>query len=66
MSFMSLRMTRGWYTETPSCRGLDGTRIPEFGITARPSGSEPASESVGSEVMDGAGIIGIAIGMTDT
>jgi len=65
MSFTSLRMTRGWFTEPPSWRGRDGTRTPEFGMTARTSGSEPASESVGSEVMDGAGIIGDAIGMIE-
>jgi hypothetical protein len=34
-------------------------------MTARTSGSAPASQSVGSEVMDGAGIIGDAIGMTE-
>jgi hypothetical protein len=34
-------------------------------MTARTSGSAPASESVGSEVMDGAGIIGDAIGMNE-
>ena len=34
-------------------------------MTARISRSESASESVGSEVLDGAGVIGDAIGMTD-
>ena len=66
MSFTSPRMIRGWFTEIPSWRGRDGTRIPESGLAARTSRSESASESAGSEVLDGAGVIGDSIGITDT
>jgi hypothetical protein len=66
MSFMSRRTIRGWFTEIPSWRGRDGTRIPEYGLAARTSGSDPASESASTEVMDGVGIIGGPIGITDT
>ena len=66
MSFTSLRITRGWFTEIPSWRGRDGTRIPEFGLAVRTSRSEWASQSVGSEVLDGAGVIGDSIGVADT
>ena len=65
MSFTSPRMIRGWFTEIPSWRGRDGTRIPEFGLAARTSRSESASESASSEVLDGAGVIGDSIGITD-
>ena len=59
-------MIRGWFTEIPSWRGRDGTRIPESGLAARTSRSESASESAGSEVLDGAGVIGDSIGITAT
>jgi hypothetical protein len=42
----------GWY------------RIPESGLAARTSHTGSGSESVGSEVLAGAGIIGDAIGIT--
>ena len=66
MSFTSPRMIRGWFTEIPSWRGRDGTRIPESGLAARTSRSESASESASSAVLDGAGVIGDSIGITDT
>ena len=66
MSFTSPRMIRGWFTEIPSWRGRDGTRIPESGLAARTSRSESASESASSAVLDGAGLIGDSIGITDT
>ena len=59
-------MTRGWFTEVPSWRGRDGTRIPEFGLAARTSRSEWATESVSSEVLAGAGLIGDSIGVAIT
>ena len=59
-------MIRGWFTEIPSWRGRDGTRIPESGLAARTSRSESASESACSAVLDGAGVIGDSIGMTGT
>ncbi len=59
------RTIRGWFTEIPSWRGRDGTRIPEFGLAARTSRSESASESASSAVSDGAGVIGDSIGITD-
>ena len=52
--------------EVPSWPGQDGTHIPESGMAARISPSEPVSESASSEVMDGAGIIGEPIGITTT
>ena len=65
MWFTSPRMIRGWFTESPSWHGRAGTRIPEFGTAARTSRSEPASESAFSEDMDGAGLIGDSIGITE-
>ena len=65
MSFTSPRMIRGWFTEIPSWRGRDGTRIPESGLAARTSRLEWASESASSAVLDGAGVTGDSIGMTD-
>jgi len=65
MSFTSRRMIRGWLTEVPSWRGRDGTRIPAFGMAARTSPSEWASESATTGVLDGAGIAGDLIGTTD-
>ena len=58
-------MIRGWFTEIPSWRGRDGTRIPEFGMAARTCRSEWVLESASSEVLDGAGITGDSIGVTD-
>jgi len=49
----------------PSWDGRDGTRIRGFGLAARTFRSEWASESVSSGVMDGAGITGGSIGITD-
>ena len=66
MSFTFPRMIRGWLTEIPSWRGRDGTRIPEFGTTARTSHSELASELAFLEVMGGAGTIGDSIGVADS
>ena len=65
-SFTSPRTIRGWFTEIRSWRGRDGIRIPEFGMAARIFRSGWASESASSAVMDGAGIIGDSIGITDT
>ena len=59
-------MTRGWSTDTPSWRGRVGIRTPESGLVARIFHSESASGSDGSAVLDGAGIIGDWIGITDT
>ena len=56
-------MTRGSIMEIPSTRGRVGTPIPEFGLAVRTFRSESASESASSEVLDGAGIIGDAIGV---
>ena len=66
MWFMSRRIIRGWFTDIPSWRGRDGIRIPESGLAARISHSDSASESVGSAVLDGAGVIGDSTGITDT
>ena len=66
MSSMSQRMIRGWFMGIPSWRGRVGIRIREFGLAARTSHSDSASESVGSEVSDGAGVTGDSIGTTDT
>ena len=63
---MSRLTTLGWRMEIRSSLGRDGIRIPEFGLAARASHSESASESVGSEVLGGAGPIGDSIGITDT
>ena len=43
-----------------------GTRIPESGMAGRTFHSESASESASSAVLDGAGLIGDSIGITDT
>jgi len=59
-------MIRGRFTDIPSWRGRAGTRIPESGLVARTSRSDSPSESVGSEVLDGAGVIGDSIGVADT
>src|ERR1035441_6193938 len=66
MWFTSRPMTRGRFTDIPSWLGRDGTRIPESGLAGRTSISEWASESAGSEVLDGAGAIGDSIGVADT
>jgi len=66
MSFTSPHIIRGWFTADPSWHGRDGTRILEFGLAAPISRSGSVSESVGSEVMDGAGVIGDSIGMAGT
>ena len=65
-SFTSPRMIRGWFTEIPSWRGRDGTRIPEFGLAARTCRSGWALESASSEALDGAGITGDSIGVADS
>jgi len=59
-------MIRGSFMDIPSQRGRDGTRIPESGLAAHTSSSDSASESVGTEVSDGAGVIGDSIGVADT
>ena len=66
MSFTSPRTILGSFTEIPSWRGQAGIRIPESGTAAHTFHSEGASESAGTEVLDGAGIIGDLIGMIDT
>lgn len=66
MLFTFLRTIRGWFTDIPYCRGRGGIRIPESGMKARTSRSESALESVSSGVLDGAGLIGDSIGITDT
>lgn len=63
---MSPRMIRGWFMEIPSWRGRVGIPIPEFGLAARTSRSDSASESAGSEVLGGVGVTGGSIGITDT
>src|SRR5258706_8188665 len=66
MSFTCLRTIRGLFTEIPSWLGRDGIRIPESGMVARTFRSGRLSESAGTEVMGGAGIIGDLTGATDT
>src|SRR5208283_1184677 len=66
MWFTSRLITPGGSTDIPSWRGRDGTRIRESGLAARTSISESALESVGTAVLDGAGVIGDSIGITDT
>src|SRR5208337_4777953 len=66
MSSTSLRMIRGWFTDIQWWHGRGGTRIPESGLAARISRSESASPSVGTEVLDGVGVIGDSIGITAT
>src|SRR5208337_52939 len=63
---MSRPITRGWITAIPSWLGRDGIRIREFGLAARISISESASESAGTAALAGAGAIGDSIGITDT
>src|SRR5208337_3056053 len=63
---MSRPITRGWFTAIPSWLGRDGIRIREFGLAARISISESASESAGTAALAGAGAIGDSIGITDT
>ena len=63
---MSLLMIRGWLMEIRSWRGRDGIRILEFGSAVRTCRGVAASESAGSEVMDGAGTTGDSIGGADT
>src|SRR5579863_5067570 len=59
-------MIRGRFMEVPSWRGRVGIRIPESGMAARTSPSDPDSESVSSEVLDGDGPIGDLTGTTAT
>src|SRR5208282_2631009 len=66
MWFTSRPITRGGFTDIPSRRGRDGIRTREFGLAARTSISGSASESVISEVLAGAGVIGDSIGVADT
>src|ERR1700739_1279274 len=63
---MSRPMIRGWFTVIPSWRGQDGIPIRESGLVDRISPSELVSELAGTEVLDGDGIIGAAIGITIT
>src|ERR1039458_2258106 len=60
----SLPITRGWFTDIPSRRGRDGTRIPESGLAARIFHSDSASGLAGSEVLDRDGVIGDSTGIT--
>lgn len=57
-------MILGWFTGIPSWHGRDGIRIPESGLAGPISHSESASESDGSAVLDGDGIIGDLTGIT--
>ena len=66
MSFTSPRTIPGRFTGTPSRSGRDGIHIQESGLAARTSRSESASESVGGEVLGGAGGIGDSIGIIVT
>ena len=66
MSFTSLRMIHGWFTDLPWSSGRDGTRIPESGTAAPTSHLELASESASLAVLDGAGPIGDSTGTTTT
>ena len=63
---MSRLTTLGWRMEIRSSLGRDGIRIPEFGSAVRTCRGVAASESAGSEVMDGAGTTGDSIGVADT
>ena len=63
---MSRLTTLGCLMEIRSWRGQDGIRIPEFGSGVRICRGVAASESDGSEVMDGAGTTGDSIGVADT
>ena len=63
---MSRRTILGWFTEDRLWPGRDGIPIRESGTEGRTSRSEWASESVGSEALDGAGVIGDSIGTTTT
>src|SRR5271169_280837 len=56
----------GWFTDIPLWRGLGGIRIRGYGLAARISRSESASQSVGSEVLAGDGVIGASTGITTT
>lgn len=60
------RTIHGWFTEILSWRGRDGTSIPEFGMAAHTSRSEPALALASSAVLDGAGLTGDSIGITGT
>lgn len=64
MSFMFRPTTPGRFMDIRSRRGLFGTRIPESGSAARISPSASASESAGTEALDGAGVAGDSIGIT--
>jgi Protein of unknown function (DUF3300) len=64
-SFTSPRMILGRFTAVRSWRGRSGIHTPESGMAARTSRSGAASESATTEDMDGAGIIGDAIGITE-
>ena len=63
MMYTSRRTIRGWFMEIPSRPGRGGIRIPESGSAAQTLTLAPTSESVGTEAMDGAGIIGASIGV---
>src|ERR1035438_9894959 len=65
-SCMYPRTIRGWFTGIQSWRGRDGIRILEFGLVARISHSESASQSGGSEVLVGDGVVGDSTGITTT
>jgi len=64
MLFTSPPITRGWSTEDPFWRGRDGIRIPKSGLEALTCRGAGDSESGGSAVLDGAGVIGDSIGIT--
>jgi hypothetical protein len=66
MWFTFPRTIRGWFMVVPSWHGRGGTHIPESGTTVRSSRSGSASESVFSEDLAGAGVIGDSIGITAT
>src|SRR5271156_2513395 len=66
MRFTSPHTIRGWFTDIRSWRGRDGIRIPESGLAGRFSHSASASQSGGSEVLDGDGVIGDSTGITTT
>jgi hypothetical protein len=61
---MSPHTIHGLFMDIQSRCGRGGTRIPEYGLAARTCHSDSDSESVGSGVLAGAGIIGDAIGIT--
>src|SRR5208282_5894473 len=64
MWFTSRRITHGWFTDIPSWLGRAGIRTRESGLGGRIFRSDSVSESAGSAVLDGDGVIGASTGIT--